>query len=137
RRVVYDDLGETLVKDGLGGVLGAVDRFLRELRPGIVVIDSVKALHAFAKDEGEFRRFLHGLSRRLTAVAATAIWIGEYGRGEAQGAAEFAVADAIIALDLKRLGEREARVLQVLKLRGSSFMTGEHTYRISPAGLDV
>jgi len=137
RRVVYDDLGETLVKDGLGGVLGAVDRFLREIRPGIVVIDSVKALHAFAKDEGEFRQFLHGLSRRLTATAATSIWIGEYGRMEAVGAAEFAVADAIIALDSKRLGEREVRVLQVLKLRGSGFQGGEHTYRISSAGLKV
>jgi circadian clock protein KaiC len=137
RRVVYEDLGGVLVKDGLDGVLVTVGRFLKELRPGIVVIDSFKALHAFAKDEGDFREFLHGLSSRFSATAATAIWVGEYGRAEAQGAAEFAVADAIIALDLKRGGDREVRVLQVLKLRGSGFLSGEHSYRISPAGLDV
>lgn len=137
RRVVYEDLGGVLVKDGLDGVLVTVGRFLKELRPGIVVIDSFKALHAFAKDEGDFREFLHGLSSRFSATAATAIWVGEYGRAEAQGAAEFAVADAIIALDLKRGGDREVRVLQVLKLRGSGFLSGEHTYRISPAGLNV
>jgi circadian clock protein KaiC len=137
RRVVYEDLGGVLVKDGLDGVLVTVGRFLKELRPGIVVIDSFKALHAFAKDEGEFREFLHGLSSRFSATAATAIWVGEYGRAEAQGAAEFAVADAIIALDLKRAGDREVRVLQVLKLRGSGFLSGEHSYRISPAGLNV
>jgi circadian clock protein KaiC len=137
RRVVYEDLGGVLVKDGLDGVLVTVGRFLKELRPGIVVIDSFKALHAFAKDEGDFREFLHGLSSRFSATAATAIWVGEYGRAEAQGAAEFAVADAIIALDLKRAGDREVRVLQVLKLRGSGFLSGEHSYRISPAGLNV
>jgi len=137
RRIVYDDLGEILVREGLAGVLSTIDRFLKEMRPGIVVIDSMKALHAFAKDEGEFRQFLHGLSRRLTATAATAIWVGEYARSEAQSAAEFAIADTIIALDTKRLGEREMRVLQVLKLRGSGFLSGEHAYRISSAGLDV
>lgn len=136
-RVIYEDLGSILVKDGLAGVLKAIDGFLKSLRPGIVVIDSFKALHAFAASEGEFRTFVHGLSSRFTATAATSIWVGEYGRNEAQGTAEFAVADAIIALDLKRIGEREVRVLQVLKLRGSGFMAGEHTYRISSAGLNV
>ena len=38
----------------------------------------------------------------------------------------FAVADAIIALHANRTAERELRVLQVLKLRGSGFRTGEH-----------
>jgi circadian clock protein KaiC len=137
RRVIYEDLGNVLVRDGLPGVVAAIDSFLKEFRPGIVVIDSVKALHAFARDQGDFRQFLHGLSSRFTATAATAIWVGEYGRSEAQGAAEFAVADAIIALDSRRTQEREVRVLQVLKLRGSGFLSGEHTYRISAAGLSV
>jgi circadian clock protein KaiC len=47
------------------------------------------------------------------------------------------VADAIIALSAKRSAEREHRVLQVLKLRGSGFRSGEHAYRIGPGGLDV
>jgi circadian clock protein KaiC len=136
-RVTYEDLGGILVKDGLPGVLTAIDAYLKERRPGIIVIDSFKAFHAFGKSEGDFRQFLHGLSSRFTATATSAIWVGEYARPEAQASAEFAVADAIIALDLKRATEREIRVLQVLKLRGSSFLSGEHSYRISAAGLDV
>jgi circadian clock protein KaiC len=145
RRVIYEDLGDLLTKDGsesshravFGEVLEAMDRFLKDLRPGIVLIDSFRAFHAFARDENEFRMFLHGLIRRLTATATTSIWNAPYTREQAQEVAEFAAADGVISLDIQRREGRELRVLQVLKLRGSGFLTGEHAYRISTAGLDV
>jgi circadian clock protein KaiC len=136
-RVVYEDLGSTLQTEGLAPTLARIDGLLRRHRPGLIVIDSFKALGSFAADEGEFRRFLHDLAGRLTALAASALWVGEYQAGQAGAAAEFAVADAILALSTRKLGAREVRVLQVLKLRGSGFASGEHAYRISPAGLDV
>jgi circadian clock protein KaiC len=52
-------------------------------------------------------------------------------------AAEFAVADSIISLDIKLVGARELRVMQVLKLRGSAYRSGEHAYRITASGFDV
>jgi circadian clock protein KaiC len=145
RTVIYEDLGDILSKDGLGiagqtgpgMVLEAIDKFLKELRPGLVVIDSFRAFHAVAKDEGEFRQFLHGMIRRLTASAATSIWNAPYTREQAQQGAEFAAADGAISLDIQRRSGRELRVLQVLKLRGSGFLSGEHAYRISAAGIDV
>jgi circadian clock protein KaiC len=136
-RVLYEDLGTLLVTDGITGALEQVNALLKELQPGIVIIDSFKALHAFTRDQAEFRRFLHELAGTLTAVAANAFWIGEYERAAASHAAEFAVADAIIAMDTKRTAERELRVLQVLKLRGSGFMPGEHAYRVSNTGIAV
>jgi circadian clock protein KaiC len=144
RRVIYEDLGDMLTRDGLGiagdgpgEVLQAFDRFLKDLHPGIVLIDSFRAFHAFAKDENEFRRFLFGLIRRLTATATTSIWNAPYTHDQALEVAEFAAADGVISLDIQRREGRELRVMQVLKLRGSGFLSGEHAYRISPAGLDV
>jgi len=137
RSVFYDDLGEVVLHDGLPGVVDKIDEILKVQRPSYVVIDSFKALRSFASDEAEFRRFLHDLAGRLTAVAASAFWIGEYDRNQAADAPEFAVADAIIALHVNRTAERELRVLQVLKLRGSGFRTGEHAYRIGLDGLNV
>jgi circadian clock protein KaiC len=137
RRVIYEDLGTALSDHGLPEVLNVVDGFLKEVRPGMVVIDSFKAFHAFAKNETEFRLFLYGLSRRLTAGAVTSIWNAPYTPEQAQDAAEFAVADAVISLGNRKAGQREMRVLQVLKLRGSGFLSGEHAYRISAGGLDV
>jgi circadian clock protein KaiC len=136
-RVIYEDLGKVLGGDGLGQVLAVIDAFLKELRPGIVVIDSFKAFHAFAQSESDFRLFLYGLSRRLTAGAVTSIWNAPYTREQAQETAEYAVADSVISLENRKTSEREIRVLQVLKLRGSGFLSGEHAYRITPAGLNV
>ena len=52
-------------------------------------------------------------------------------------APEFAVADAIVSLDIERVGDRESRVLQVLKLRGSGFTSGKHAYRVSADGIVI
>jgi circadian clock protein KaiC len=137
RAVFYEDLGEMLGADGLGGVLERIDQLVKEQRPGMIVIDSFKALQTYADDQGEFRRFLHRLAGRLSAFPVTSLWIGEYDKAELSTAPEFAVADAIVRLTSDRAGQREVRVLQVLKLRGSSFLSGGHAYRLSDAGLEV
>ncbi|HXM71666.1 MAG TPA: ATPase domain-containing protein [Candidatus Dormibacteraeota bacterium] len=136
-RVIYEDIGHVLGDNGLDSILGAIEALLKDLRPGIVVIDSFRAFAAVSHDTTEFRRFLYSLTRLLGASATTAVWNAPYTREQAMDAAEFAVADSIIALDIKQAGARELRVLQVLKLRGSAYRSGEHAYRITEAGFDV
>jgi len=136
-RVIYEDMGHILGDNGLESILTAVEGYLKELRPGVMVIDSFRAFAAVSHDTTEFRRFLYSLTRLLSASATTAVWNAPYTREQALEAAEFAVADSIIALDIRQVGAREMRVLQVLKLRGSSYLSGEHAYRITDAGLDV
>jgi circadian clock protein KaiC len=136
RSVFYDDLGAVLNERGPVGVLERVGKLLRERRPSIVVIDSFKALSSYA-DGGEFRTFLHELAGRMSAFPANCFWVGEYGEQEISEAPEFAVADAVIALSTARIGERETRLLRVLKLRGSDSASGAHGYRISSHGIDV
>jgi circadian clock protein KaiC len=123
--------------DGLAGVTRQIAAVLRERHPGLVVIDSFKALHAFAETRGDFRRFLHELAGRLTAYPASSLWVGEYSEAEAGSLAEFAVADAIVSLAAERIGQREIRFLSVRKLRGSGFRSGQHAYRLSSAGLHL
>ncbi|HEY8802618.1 MAG TPA: ATPase domain-containing protein [Candidatus Dormibacteraeota bacterium] len=136
-RVIYEDIGHLLGDSGLDSILTAVEAYLKELSPGVIVIDSFRAFAAVSHDTTEFRRFLYSLTRLLSASATTAVWNAPYTREQALEAAEFAVADSILALDIRQVGAREIRVLQVLKLRGSSYLSGEHAYRITNAGLDV
>jgi circadian clock protein KaiC len=133
--VFYEDLGATVSKDGLKGVAEQVGRTLRERHPALIVIDSFKALQAFAADFRDFRAFLHELAGRLSASPAASLWVGEYVENEIAAMAEFAVADAIVELTSERIGQREARFLQVKKLRGSGFQSGQHAYRLTPNGL--
>lgn len=137
RSVFFDELGSALERGGLPATLERIDTLIKEHGPGLVVIDSFKALKAFAHSEGEFRGFLHDLAGRLTARAISALWVGEYAAADAIDSPEFAVVDAVIDLATKHTGERSIRYLTVLKLRGSNFASGEHAYRLSADGLIV
>ena len=138
RSIFYEDLGATVSREGgLDAVTERVAGLIQERRPGIVSIDSFKALAAFAHDAREFRRFLHDLAALLSAYPATCFWVGEYGEGEARSAPEFAVADGIISLASERANERTLRMILVSKLRGSDFRSGRHAYRLSEDGITV
>ncbi|MBV9659860.1 MAG: AAA family ATPase [Acidimicrobiales bacterium] len=137
RSVFYDDLGDSLTDHGLTAVVDRVDTLVKQHRPGLVVIDSFRALKAFAADEAEFRRFLRDVAGRFTALAVSSIWVGEYNVDDSADSPEFAVADAVIALETRRTAERSLRLLSVRKLRGGEFLSGDHLYRISPKGLSV
>ncbi len=136
-RIAYEDIGPQLGAGALDEVPLLIDRHLRERKPGIVVIDSFRGFKAMSHDVASYRRFLYELTRRLTASAATSIWNAPYARAVVNEEAEAAVADSVISFDVKQVAERELRVVQVLKLRGSGFRSGEHVYRISEDGFEV
>jgi circadian clock protein KaiC len=135
--VLYEDLGTTVTSQSLAGVARQIAAVLEERQPRLVVIDSFKALHAFADNSGDFRRFLHELTGRLSAYPTASLWLGEYEEAEVGSLPEFAVADAIVDLAAERIGQREIRYLQVRKLRGSGFRSGRHAYRLSSSGVHV
>lgn len=135
--VVYEDLGRTLNAAGLTGALTDITELLKKHRPGLLVIDSFKALQTYAADRASFRGFLHELAGRLSVMPVTSLWVGEYGSTDTSDAPEFAVADVIVSLGTEREADRDRRVLSVLKLRGSSSLSGKHAYRLSSAGMHV
>ena len=138
RSIFYEDLGPAVAGDGgLAAVTERIGALIKEHRPGIIAIDSFKALAAFADDARGFRRFLHELAALLTVFPATSFWIGEYSEDESRTAPEFAVADGIISLATERVSERTLRLIEVTKLRGSDFRSGRHAYRLSTDGITV
>ena len=135
--VIYEDLGRSLNDDGLAGALTRITELLKQHHPGLVVIDSFRALQTYAADPESFRRFLHELAGRLSALPITSFWVGEYNSTDTSDAPEFAVADAIVSLSTDREAERDRRVLSVIKLRGSDALSGKHAYRLSATGIHV
>lgn len=135
--VFYEDLGALLHSGGLSGVFEHVRRMVRERSPGLLVVDSMRALQTYTEGPRAFRRFLHDLAGLLSAYPVTTLWVGEYAEQDTFDAPEFAIADAIIALGTERAAERSFRALEVLKLRGGDFASGRHAYRLSGDGITV
>jgi circadian clock protein KaiC len=136
-RVFYESLGEDLEEGGLPRTLERLRAVLRERHPGVLIIDSFKALAAYAESHRDFRSFLFELATDTSAVAGSSFWLGEYDLETISGEPEAAVADSIISLGYRQSGQRSSRVIEVIKLRGSNYLSGRHAYRISAAGLNA
>jgi circadian clock protein KaiC len=137
KSVFYEELAQAASNSGLAGVSEQVADTLKQRRPGLVIIDSFKALQPFADGTADYRRFLNQLAGRMTAFPAASLWLGEYAPGDTALLPEFAVADAILDLGTARAGQRDMRYLEVRKLRGSGFRSGQHAYRLSQHGLHL
>ena len=128
--LIYEDLSETLRTQGLQPTIDHIVDLIKEHRPGILVVDSFKALHSFSSSQTEFRSALSLLAGVLSSLAITSFFVGEYAADEISVLPEFAVVDSIVELVLKKQGTSDVRYLRVTKLRGSAFAVGEHAFRI-------
>jgi len=135
--LLYEDLSETLRTRGLQATIDRIVELIKERRPGLMVIDSFKALHAFSPSVMEFRSALSLLAGVLSSLAITSFFVGEYAAEETATLPEFAVVDSIVELVLKKHGTTDVRYLRVSKLRGSAFAVGEHAFRIGADGLEL
>lgn len=135
--VIYDELGTTLTERGLTGAGKRITELRREHLPKVLVIDSFKAFGQYAENATELRNFLHDLAASQSVFPVTSLWLGEYEHDELGTAPEFAVADSIVELTSHIDRERSSRMLEVFKLRGSGFLSGKHSYRLSDNGMDV
>jgi circadian clock protein KaiC len=135
--VVYEDLSDVLRSQGLSALCDQVVALIKEHNPAFLVIDSFKALHAFATTPGEFRQRLTELMTVLSSLAITSFLVGEYSSDEVSSMPEFAVADGVVELVLQKVGVKDMRYLRVIKERGSIFLSGEHAFKITSSGLDV
>jgi circadian clock protein KaiC len=109
-----------------------------EQERSVIVIDGIKALRDFAEGRGfGFRGVAYDLASKVFHSDAVLIFVGEYTAEEVAYAPEFAVADGIVYLADEPFGGFDQRWLRVLKLRGTDFLMGKHSFRISRAGLDV
>jgi circadian clock protein KaiC len=104
----------------------------------VIVIDGIKALRDFAETSAfGFRAVAYDLAGKVFHTRAVLLFVGEYTAEEVAYAPEFAVADGIVYLADEPFGRFDQRWLRTLKLRGTDYLMGKHSFRISSAGIEV
>ena len=136
-RVAYETIADLPALSGLHAAMERILGLLDRHQPSYLVLDSLRALRPFARDEREYRSFIAEMGARLAVRPITALLVGDYDAADLTNEPAFAVADGIIYLRTSNVGSRSMRVLQVTKLRGSDFKSGEHAYRLSANGLSA
>ena len=139
--VEFIDLADLLnTSKETGGATGEiVSEVVRECfatDPGIVVIDSAKALREYG-DPKTMRKTLFDFASLVTGTGVVLVLVGEYTEQEMEALPEFAIADVIIRMAYESREPVDRRWLRTLKLRGARHLEGKHAMRVSPAGIQV
>lgn len=136
-QVIFEDVGPELARDGATALVPLLETAIKTLSPRVIVIDSFKAVHDLAPSAADRRRMVYDMTALLSAYGTTAFLLGEYTEDEFLVYPEFAVADGIVEMSRRRLGNRDERYFRVYKLRGSQYLEGAHAFRIGDSGLDI
>ncbi|HEY5243296.1 MAG TPA: ATPase domain-containing protein [Polyangiaceae bacterium] len=133
-------LGQEALDGGMAKVLEAIEQEIERSSPGIVVVDSFRAIVrstvAGPGGEEEVTAFMQRLALTLTSYEATSFLVGEYSDGE-HDSAVFTVADGLIWLYQAIDRNSVVRKLHVMKMRGQGQIPGLHTARITDQGCSV
>ncbi len=138
-RVEHIHLGDFLRparQDGLEPLVSEIVRKTLVDEPAIAVVDSAKMLRDFA-NERELRAALYDLTGRISQTGTVLLLVGEYTPEELRSGIEFSLADGIIQLEYESREPVDRRWLRIAKMRGGSYRSGKHTFRIGLGGIEV
>lgn len=135
-RMSYVGAFKTLEDDGLRGLLDIVRREIRTRDASILVLDGLISLHEKARSDLELKKFIHELQTQAGFSGCT-MFLLTSAFDTSHFPPEHTMVDGLIELQTSLHGRRAERNLQVHKLRGSWFMGGRHSYRITAAGCAV
>ena len=111
---------------------------IKEHRGSFLVIDGLDILKSAAKDENEFREFLHSLQAHASLTKCTMLLLMPTGPATSETASiEHALSDGVIDIREWRINARSIREIQVLKFRGSNYLKGGHEIEITSKGFNI
>ena len=121
-----------------GGYKALRDMLRREVtkhRATILILDGFATAQRKAAEEHDFNEFVHELQGVAIATNCTVFLLSS-----AEGirdTPEYTIVDGIVELSDQLLGWSSESTLQMVKLRGSSYLRGRHAFRITGSGLVV
>lgn len=135
--VIYEDIGPDLLEGNGARAVQRLEELLLQHQPEFLVIDSIRAMSALSDSPVNSRRNLFRLAALLTTLPCNTFLVGEYQSHEFASTVEASIVDNIILLDRRQVSVYEQRILTVEKLRGSNYIPGEHTFRITNNGISI
>ena len=136
-RVTYLSAYQALDEDeeSLKGLTTLLRREVQARGTMLLVLDGLSAVHAKASSSFEMKRFTHELQALALATDCTMFLLTT--PSGVPSTPEHTMVDGVIELQQRIYALRNERRLLVHKTRGSSYLEGEHAFRITHEGIRV
>jgi circadian clock protein KaiC len=126
----------TLETEGLAGLMTLLRREVRARGTSLVVLDGMVLIEEAAKSDLDYRKFIHELQGYAALEGFVALLLTN--NGSKQFHPEHTVVDGLIVMDDTGVGGGSKQSeLEVLKFRGSGFLRGRHSFRITADGIQL
>ncbi|MEA2044946.1 MAG: ATPase domain-containing protein [Euryarchaeota archaeon] len=133
QEIRYVDLSYTLEKaKGMEEVLEAIESEIVTFKPKRIVIDPISVMEDLLKDD--YRRFLFRFATMTKNWQTATLVTGEAKPGSPYPLELAYIADGVIIIYNTEVGRLRRRSLEILKMRGTSHMTGKQAVDISKRG---
>jgi circadian clock protein KaiC len=131
--VYYISAFGALEERGLAGLRDLLRREVQARHASILIIDGFSAVEENAANAREFKKFIHEIQAQAAIAECTVFLL----TGVASISAEHTLVDGVIELQTKLHGRKAERSLEVHKMRGTGYLRGAHSYRITDNGIVV
>lgn len=132
--VTYLGAYSVLQEGGLHALGSLIRRSLREHKASLLVLDGLVSAGEVAQTSLEFKRFVHDLQTMVGLFGCTALLLTN-STSPLQTHPEHTMVDGLLHLTDQLVGLNAVRTLEVKKFRGSGYLRGLHTFRITDEGL--
>jgi circadian clock protein KaiC len=136
-RVSYLGAFRVLEDEGLKALLDLIRREVRGRKASVVVLDGMATIGQSVSSDLELKKFVHELQTQAVFSNCTMFLLTNGARNPLPYSPEYTMVDGLIEMRTRMIERRAVRFLQVHKLRGSDFFSGEHSFRISGDGIVV
>ena len=134
-RLYYVSGFRILENEGLKGVIDLLRREIKGHRATLLVVDGFATTEESASSPREFKKFVHEMQSYAAALECTVLLLTN--ARERDASPEYTMVDGVIHLEDTLFEQRTERTLQIAKFRGSDFLPGRHSLRITSRGHEI
>jgi circadian clock protein KaiC len=121
----------------LNETISKVMALVEQTKPSRIVFDSLSEMRLLAGDSLRYRRQILSLKQQFAGRNTTVLFLDD-GTAEGSDTQLESIAHGVIALEKSSPAYGSVRRrLEVVKLRGVSYITGKHDFRVGKGGLEV
>ncbi len=137
KKIKLFNIEENLLKEGAPEVIKFIEDKIRMYKPSRVVIDPVTVIAESKETEFEQRLFLYELLTRMKSWNLLVLITGEFSIETLKNSPLSYLVDCVLHITETIEGDKSERYLTVVKMRGRSYFSGRHTYKLSDDGISV
>lgn len=124
-----------LQQEGLDGLMKLLQRVIREHRATLLILEGLDLVTELSASRLALKQVISSLQVYIETRQCTALFLT---RPDSKWLdTQYGMVDGVIILTQQHLQLRMSRELEVLKLRGSSYLVGRHIFQITQDGLTV